>query len=78
MNNLYKKSGFTQTVKPLFDGPPCTNDTALETYMNSNAVKEAIHVDTNIKWVLCNEDLNYQTLVDDVTEYIQHAMDKVQ
>jgi len=77
VEHLYKKTGFTQTVKPLFDGPPCTNDTALHTYMNNVAVKQAIHVDTSIEWVLCNENLNYQILVNDVTEYIQHAMNQV-
>ena len=45
--------------------------------MNNPKVKSAIHVDTTIQWTLCNEDLDYVTQVDDVTEYIQHAMNKV-
>jgi len=77
VTNLYKKAGFDQVVKPMFDAPPCTNGTALASYMNSKKVKESIHVDLNIKWELCADDLNYETQVDDVTEYIQHALNQV-
>lgn len=77
MNHVLKKTGISRVLKPMFDAPPCTNDTALETYMNSKKVKAAIHVDDSITWTLCNEDLGYETLVDDVTEYIQHALNQV-
>ena len=40
-------------------------------------VKEAIHVDSSINWVLCADDLNYQTLVQDVSSYLHHALDTV-
>jgi len=63
--------------KPRFDGPPCTNDTALESYMNSKKVKDAIHVDPSINWVLCADDLDYKTLVQDVSSYLHHALDTV-
>jgi len=76
VSHMYAKSGL-KSLKPIFDGPPCTNGTALESYMNSMKVKEAIHVDKSIKWVLCAEDLNYQTQVDDVTDYVMHALNTV-
>ena len=64
-------------IKPVGDAPPCTNDTALEVYFNSKATKEAIHVDSDIEWTLCNEKLGYQTQTDDVSKYIMHALDTV-
>ena len=66
-----------KNIKPLGDAPPCTNDTALETYFNSQATKQAIHVDLDIDWTLCNEELGYQTQTDDVSKYIMHALDTV-
>lgn len=62
---------------PRFDGPPCTDDNALETYFNTAAVKSAIHVDKDITWVLCAADLNYTTTVQDVSQYIEHTWSKV-
>ena len=61
----------------LQDAPPCTNDTALEVYFNSKKTKEALHVKEDITWTLCNEGLDYQTQVQDVSEYIKHALDTV-
>ena len=66
-----------KNIKPVGDAPPCTNDTALETYFNSQATKQAIHVDLDIDWTLCNEELGYQTQTDDVSKYILHALDTV-
>ena len=61
----------------LQDAPPCTNDTALEVYFNSMKTKEALHVNQEITWTLCNEDLDYQTQVQDVSQYIMHALNTV-
>ena len=68
MDNLNRKVG---------DAPPCTNDTALEVYFNSKKTKEAIHVNQDITWTLCNEELGYETQVQDVTQYIMHALNTV-
>ena len=40
-----------------------------------NKVKKALHVDPNKEWTLCNEELGYQTQVQDVSQYIHHALD---
>ena len=48
-------------MKSLHSAPPCTNDTAMETYFNSPEVKKALHVDMDKEWTLCNEDLGYET-----------------
>jgi len=80
-NTLVKNGGLSfeimENIKPVGDAPPCTNDTALEVYFNSKATKEAIHVDLDIDWTLCNEELGYQTQTDDVSKYILHALDTV-
>ena len=63
MENILMKSNLNMSFTPRYDGPPCTDDNALETYFNTAAVKSALHVDSSIDWVLCAEDLNYQTTV---------------
>ena len=63
MENILHKSNVNLSFTPRYDGPPCTDDNALETYFNTAAVKSALHVDSSIDWVLCAEDLNYQTTV---------------
>ena len=63
MENILSKSTLNMSFTPRFDGPPCTDDNALETYFNTAAVKSALHVDSDINWVLCAEDLDYQTTV---------------
>jgi hypothetical protein len=77
MNHMTKKLGFSQILTPMFDGPPCTDSNAMESYLNTKKVKDAIHVRDDIKWVLCADDLNYVTVVDDVSEYILHALNQV-
>lgn len=77
MENILLKSNLNMSFTPRYDGPPCTDDNALETYFNTAAVKSALHVDSSIDWVLCAEDLNYQTTVQDVSQYIEHAMNTV-
>ncbi len=63
MDNILSKSNLNMSFTPRYDGPPCTDDNALETYFNTAAVKSALHVDPSIQWVLCAEDLNYLTTV---------------
>lgn len=77
IENILSKSNLNMSFTPRYDGPPCTDDNALETYFNTAAVKSALHVDPSIEWVLCAEDLNYQTTVQDVSQYIEHAMNTV-
>ena len=43
----------------------------------NNNKKDAIHVDQDVVWTLCADGLNYETQVQDVTEYIMHAMHQV-
>jgi len=62
-------------MRSLHSAPPCTNDTAMETYFNNPDVKRALHVDLDKEWTLCNEELGYETQVQDVSEYIKHALD---
>jgi len=39
--------------------PPCTNDTDIETYMNSAAVKKALHIAPNLPyWTLCSDKVS--------------------
>ena len=34
-------------------------------------------MDGSVEWTLCADDLNYETQVQDVTEYIMHALNQV-
>lgn len=38
--------------------------------------KSAIHVDSSITWTLCADNLNYQTTVQDVSQYLHHALNQ--
>lgn len=39
--------------------PPCTNDTNIDTYMNSDAVKKALHIAPDLpKWTLCSDEVS--------------------
>lgn len=39
--------------------PPCTNDTNIETYMNSNVVKKALHIAPHLPaWTLCSDEVS--------------------
>ena len=70
--HLLQHAGFDHNG-PLTENLPCNNDTAVTMYLNNPKVKEALHVDRNITWAICS-DINYTTQVEDVTEFIQHAM----
>ena len=90
IEHMYKQGGLT-SPKQLRGNPTCTNGTALTDYFNTPAVKvllgimfvqlnvdqDAIHVDGSVEWTLCADDLNYETQVQDVTEYIMHALNQV-
>jgi len=50
--------------------PPCTNDTNIETYMNSDVVKKALHIASDLpRWELCSDEVSagysreFQTMV---------------
>jgi len=39
--------------------PPCTNDTNIETYMNSAVVKKALHIAPHLpEWTLCSDEVS--------------------
>ena len=42
----------------------------------SSLWKSAIHVDSSITWTLCADNLNYQTTVQDVSQYLHHALNQ--
>jgi len=74
MKRIAQQGGFS--YKPR-SNPTCTNGTALSDYFNNPAVKAAIHVDPSITWTLCADDLDYTTTVQDVSQYIHHALNVV-
>jgi len=76
VKHMYAQSDLTYPKKQLRGNPTCTNGTALTDYFNSAAVKSAIHVDSSITWTLCADNLNYQTTVQDVSQYLHHALNQ--
>jgi len=49
---------FTDTVK-LKSNPPCIDSSKGQNYLNSPAVKAAIHVKSDLHWEICSDIVNY-------------------
>uniref|UniRef100_A0A2P2HX72 Carboxypeptidase n=1 Tax=Hirondellea gigas TaxID=1518452 RepID=A0A2P2HX72_9CRUS len=46
-------------LKNLRMDPPCTNSNAISSYLNSAAVRTAIHIPAHVpKWEICNDEVN--------------------
>jgi hypothetical protein len=39
------------------DLPPCTDGIGPMTWFNTNSVKEALHVGTDIRWAMCSDKI---------------------
>lgn len=68
MSNIFREQEFHSTflnkrresLGKLRADPPCTNDTNLLDYLNTPAVRQALHIpDTVQKFELCNDDVNF-------------------
>ena len=44
--------------KQLKLSPPCYDDSQITRYFNRKEVKEALHVNTDITWAICSDDVN--------------------
>ena len=50
---------------------PCTDDSGIQAYFNKLKVKEQLHVDPNITWHSCNDDIgeNYHKLPESISSF---------
>uniref|UniRef100_A0A915CR34 Carboxypeptidase n=1 Tax=Ditylenchus dipsaci TaxID=166011 RepID=A0A915CR34_9BILA len=60
------------------NGVTCFNDTAITTYLNTEAVKKALNIPNEVgKWIMCNDDIfeRYERQYPDTSVFIKKAID---